>query len=238
MSKGPTVVSLTFDDGTSDQYVVRPMLARYSMHATFFVNTNKIQSGPDYLTWHELSDLAADGNEIGGHTLDHVELTKVDAAELQRQVSDDRQALISRDFRATAFAYPYGARDSSMYPFIQRCGYHSARRSYGLCPVGQVLPNCTDPVAETLPAQNTWEIRTIPSVRISNTLVDLTSVVTRTENAGGGWVILVFHHVCDRYEYSVDAETLVRFLDWLAPRRSRGTKVQTMGDVVDHFLHE
>ena len=241
MSNASTVVSLTFDDGTSDQFAVRPMLVRHSMHATFFVNTNKIESGPDYLSWHQLSDLAADGNEIGGHTLDHVELTKVDAGELERQVSDDRRALASRGFRATAFAYPYGARDSSMYPFIQGCGYRSARRSYGLCPVGQMLPNCTEPVSETLPAQNIWEIRTIPSVTMSNTFVDLTHVVTRAENAGGGWVILVFHHVCDRvnrHEYSVDAETLVRFLDWLAPRRSTGTKVETVGDVVEQFFRD
>ena len=87
----PTVVTLTFDDNSADQYVVRSTLAEHSLHATFFVNSNHVESSPSYLTWSQLSDLAADGNEIGGHTLDHVDLTSVGATEAQRQVCDDRQ---------------------------------------------------------------------------------------------------------------------------------------------------
>src|SRR5829696_3245578 len=39
-----------------------------------------------FLTWDELSDLAADGNEVGGHTPDHVDLTKLRTTEATRQV--------------------------------------------------------------------------------------------------------------------------------------------------------
>jgi peptidoglycan/xylan/chitin deacetylase (PgdA/CDA1 family) len=73
----PTVVTLSFDDGLAEQYAVRSMLAQHSLRATFFVNSNRIESGDSYLTWGQLSDLAADGHEIGGHTLDHVDLTTV-----------------------------------------------------------------------------------------------------------------------------------------------------------------
>jgi peptidoglycan/xylan/chitin deacetylase (PgdA/CDA1 family) len=125
----PTVVTLTFDDGLSDQYAVRSMLAQRSLHATFFVNSNRIGSGGSYLSWSQLSDLATDGNEIGGHTLDHVDLTTVTATEARRQVCDDRQALVSHGFTVTNFAYPFGARNSSLYSILQGCGYSSARRS-------------------------------------------------------------------------------------------------------------
>src|SRR5215204_6254704 len=82
----PTIVSLTFDDGTADQYVVRAMLAHNSIKATFYVNSNKIGRTSPFLTWDELSDLAADGNEVGGHTPDHVDLTKLRTTEATRQV--------------------------------------------------------------------------------------------------------------------------------------------------------
>jgi peptidoglycan/xylan/chitin deacetylase (PgdA/CDA1 family) len=235
VSKAQTVVSLTFDDGTSDQFAVRPMLARHSVHATFFVNTNKIESGPDYLTWEQLSAIAADGNEIGGHTLDHFDLTEVDPAEARRQVREDRKALISRGFLVTGFAYPYGARNPGLYPVIRQSGFAWARRSYGICVIGKSRNRCVDPVAETTPPQNIWAIRTIPSIRTWHTLADLQSVVRRAEDAGGGWVTLVFHRILEGGngdEYSVRPEVLSRFLDWLEPRQASGTRVRTVGDVV------
>ena len=231
----PTVVTLTFDDGTADQYAVRSMLAQYSLRATFFVNSNRIESGADYLNWTQLSALAADGHEVGGHTLDHVDLTTVSASEAQRQVCDDRQALVSRGFTVTSFAYPFGARNSSLYPIIQGCGYSSARRSWGLCALGQTT--CTEPLAETLPPQNIWEIGTIPSVRAWHTLADLQAMVSRAEAGGGGWVPVVLHHVCDGCDpggYSISPSVLNAFLAWLAPRSSVGTFVRSMRDASDN----
>ena len=230
---GPTIVSLTFDDSTSDQYSARSILAQHSLRGTFFVNTNNVGSAPGYLTWNQVTDLAADGNEIGGHTLDHVDLTSVTSAEATRQVCDDRQALLSRGFTATSFAWPFGARNSSLYSILQGCGYSSARRSWGLCSAGAT---CTsDPVAETIPPQNIWEIQTVSSLRAWNTLDEIKETVTRAENAGGGWVTLVFHHVCDNCDpelgYSVSPSTLSGLVNWLAPRSSSGTYVRTIRDV-------
>jgi peptidoglycan/xylan/chitin deacetylase (PgdA/CDA1 family) len=130
---GPTIVSLTFDDGTADQYAARTMLAQNSLDATFYVNSNNIGTSSSFLTWDQLSDLAADGNEIGGHTLDHVDLTTVTTAEATRQVCDDRQALGSHGFAVTDFAYPFGASNSSVESIVRGCGYQSARRAWGLC---------------------------------------------------------------------------------------------------------
>jgi len=233
----PTVVTLTFDDGLADQYVARSTLAQYSLRATFFVNSNRIESGATYLTWSQLSGLAADGHEVGGHTLDHVDLTSVGATEAQRQVCDDRQALVSHGFTVTSFAYPFGARNSSLYSIIQGCGYSSARRSWGLCALGLAASACSDPLAETFPPQNVWEIRTIPSVRTWHTLTDLQGIVSRAEAGGGGWVPIVLHHVCDACDpdgYSISPSVLSAFLAWLAPRSSTGTYIRTMRDASDN----
>lgn len=67
------VVVLTFDDAVSNHATyVAPLLKRYGFGATFFVcefppdfATNKQQ----YMTWQQIASLAADGFEIGNHTL-------------------------------------------------------------------------------------------------------------------------------------------------------------------------
>jgi peptidoglycan/xylan/chitin deacetylase (PgdA/CDA1 family) len=231
----PTIVSLTFDDGTADQYAARTMLAQHSLHATFYVNSNNIGATTNFLTWDQLAGLAADGNEIGGHTLDHIDLTSVTSTEATRQVCNDRQALISHGLAVTDFAYPYGASNSSVESVVQGCGYKSARRAWGLCLVGLMPPNCNDVVAEPIPPRNFWEIATA-GVRAYHTLADIEGAVTRAEDAGGGWVVLMFHHVCDNCDpvngYSVSPATFGAFLDWLAPRSSSGTSVRTMSDVI------
>ena len=68
-----TVVSLTFDDGRASQETALIPLQSHNMHATFYLNSNSI-GGSAFLTWAQVNALAAAGNEIGGHTLDHVNL--------------------------------------------------------------------------------------------------------------------------------------------------------------------
>ena len=75
----PLIVSLTFDDGSSDQYAMRSILAEHSMRATFYINSGTVGM-PGYLNWDQLAALAADGNELGGHTVDHVKLTTLSAS--------------------------------------------------------------------------------------------------------------------------------------------------------------
>src|SRR5581483_4203007 len=102
------VVSLTFDDQNADQLAVRDELAARGMRATFFVNTGTV-GAPGKLTWEQLQSFAAAGDEIGGHTVDHVNLKT--APDARHQVCDDRGALVAHGFHPVSFAYPYGAYD-------------------------------------------------------------------------------------------------------------------------------
>jgi peptidoglycan/xylan/chitin deacetylase (PgdA/CDA1 family) len=232
----PTIVSLTFDDGSGDQYSVRSMLAQRSMHATFYINSGTVGT-PGVMTWNQLSDLAADGNEIGGHTVDHVMLTTVSPSEARRQIAEDRQALLSHGFTVTNFAYPYGDYDASVERIVRKCGYSSARGSWGLCPIDRPIAAgaAGSSVAEPRPLRNAWATRTVQSIRAWHTTADLERTISRAEAAGGGWVTLVFHHVCDRSdaeEYAVSPEILGGFLDWLERRAAEGTHVRTVREVV------
>jgi peptidoglycan/xylan/chitin deacetylase (PgdA/CDA1 family) len=237
---GPTLVSLTFDDGTADQNQVGSMLAQDGVRGTFYINSNNVGAS-SFMTWGQLSALAAGGNEITGHTLDHVDLTTVSSTEATRQVCDDRQALISHGFNPINFAYPFGATNTTVRSIVSGCGYTSARRAWGLCPLGQVFPNCPDgaggqyPYAIAVPPPNLLMIPTV-GVRAWNTLAELQQSVTRVESSGGGWMTLLFHHVCDGCDpsggYSVSPAILSAFIDWLSTRSATGTYARTMNDVV------
>jgi peptidoglycan/xylan/chitin deacetylase (PgdA/CDA1 family) len=233
----PTIVSLTFDDGWSSQYAVRSILARHGMRGTFYVNSGRVGL-PGTMTWNQLFDLAADGNEIGGHTTDHVKLTTVSTREALRQIADDREALMGHGFTVTNFAYPNGDFNTNVEAIVQACGYSSARRAWGLSPVDRTRPNCHKwypDVAEEILPLNRYAIRTT-CLSSGNTVAELKNLVTRAERNGGGWVTLVFHQV----GYSAGADNgyfvslilLRRFLEWLERRADRGTLVLTVRDTL------
>ena len=223
----PTVVSLTFDDSWTSQSVVGPMLAAKGVHGTFFVNSGNVGSS-GFLTWPQLQNLQSAGNEIAGHTINHTKLSTVDLTEAQRQVCQDRRALLSEGLNVSDFAYPYGDYNTSIESIVQGCGYNSARRSWGLC--APAATGC--PAAESIPPQNVWEIRTQTSVQSTTTVQDLENAVTAAE-ATGGWVTFGFHYICDGCDpYSITQSNLQTFLDWLQPRSASGTTVKTVRDVI------
>jgi peptidoglycan/xylan/chitin deacetylase (PgdA/CDA1 family) len=229
-------VSLTFDDGLASQYVLRSALARRELKGTFFVNSSTVGTSSSYLSWSQLSDLAADGNEIGGHTVDHADLTTLSASEAQRQVCDDRRVLMGNGFQITTFAYPFGGRSDLVKQIVANCGYNSARHAWGLCAPGETGA-C--PTAESIPPADMWEIRATWGLRPWTTSADLRGVVERAQANGGGWVPFVFHHICDQGEpgcdptYSNSPAVVSEFLDWLAQRSAAGdVQVKTVRQVI------
>jgi peptidoglycan/xylan/chitin deacetylase (PgdA/CDA1 family) len=226
-----TIVSLTFDDATADQAAAIPILSAHGMKGTFYVNSGHI-GRPGYLTWDELEAMASEGHEIGGHTLDHVNLASVGESEANRQIHENRACLLKRGFEDRNFAYPYGAgwHDSTVRSLVQSCGYASGRGAWGLA--GREGAPYTA-YAETIPPQDVWAIRTARNPRSTTPLSTIQGYVTNAETNGGGWVILVFHRIGDRSDdYSTPAATFQALLEWLEPRAVSGTTIQTVAEVI------
>lgn len=226
---GTTIVSLTFDDTFAAHFQAASMLETRGMRGTFYVNSPRFgRSG--YLTLDQARTLEASGHEIAGHTLDHSNLTTVTVEEAQRQICDDRDALLALGFDVTSFAYPFGADNATVQRIVGDCNYNSARDVGGL-----VVPtSCSScPYANPIPPPNLYQVRTNGSVRSSTTLDTLKLYVTQAEQNGGGWVPFIFHHICDGCdEYSVSASTLGAFLDWLQSRAPDGVEVATVHQVI------
>lgn len=231
-----TVVSLTFDDGWASQYEnARPILERHGMRGTFFVNSGLVGS-EGRVTWEQLREMAAAGHEIGGHTLDHPDLTALHREETRRQIASDRASLLERGFDVRSFAYPGGALDGTTASLVLECGYHSARAAWGLRNLDQPAGD-RRPLAERLPPRDRFRILTPCCIWSTTGLEKLASYVEAAERRGGGWLPLVFHRVCDDCgdqdpAPSIDPGTFGSFVGWLEQRAPTGTVVSTFGDVI------
>jgi peptidoglycan/xylan/chitin deacetylase (PgdA/CDA1 family) len=220
----PTVVTIQFDDGNADAYLALAMLNAHSMHATFYVNTGYIGDST-HMSWAQLQDLFVAGNDIGGHTLTHVNLKPLKTADARYQVCLDRDNLLSHGFQPTAFAYPFGTFDSGTEQVVASCGYNSGRGVSGV--------NDTKVFAETIPPADPYATQTPPNPKQGTTVATIEGYVTAAEQHGGGWVQLVFHHICNSCDaYSITQSDFQALLDWLQPRSATGTVVETTAQVI------
>ncbi|HEY8078772.1 MAG TPA: polysaccharide deacetylase family protein [Labilithrix sp.] len=226
---GTTYVSITFDDTFGDQFQIRDVLRETGVKATFFVNSPRIDE-PTYFTSDQLAALAADGHEIAGHTVTHPWLTSVDEQEQRRQICNDRAALLARGFAITNFAYPHGAYSPLTEQIARDCGYNAARSVGSLDCAG--CPAALRAAPQDFGALDLFALHTPPSVKCDTTLDALEKRVIDAESRGGGWVPMVFHHVCDGCgKNAVTATTFRAFVRWLAAR-APSTVVRTFAQMV------
>ena len=229
-----TIVSLTFDDGLT-QSPVRNILLSHGMKGTFYINSNMIGSGGDYLTKAELDALYADGNEIGGHTIDHVDLATLSDAAQRTAICNDLQTLNTwYPGQIHSFAYPYASTGPTTQSILAAgcpgVGQYSSARTVGGLKSATDCPGC--PAAESIPPGNPYYIQTHESILSTTTLDQLKTMVIQAETSGG-WVTLVFHNVCNGCSsYGVSPATLDAFLTWLQAREANNTIVRTVNQVM------
>src|SRR5689334_641304 len=85
------VVSLTFDDGLASAPYAAQQLDQRGMKGTFYINSAMVGTSGYYTTWTQIDQIKANGHEIGGHTLHHVNLTTTDTATATAETCNDRQ---------------------------------------------------------------------------------------------------------------------------------------------------
>src|SRR5438477_10598900 len=112
------MVSITLDDGFQSQYdLARPALNARGLKVTYFLISQPIQQGwSGYLALSEARTLAAEGNEIGDHTVTHPHLPGLSPAQVDQELTGSKSWLQSNLGLSgiTSFASPYGEYDSSV----------------------------------------------------------------------------------------------------------------------------
>ncbi len=79
------------------------------------------------MSWQQIRELAAQGHEIGSHSLTHPLLPDLDAAEIEREVQLSRTLLAeAAGCQVTSFCYPNGSYDQRSLEAVSRAGYSCA----------------------------------------------------------------------------------------------------------------
>jgi peptidoglycan/xylan/chitin deacetylase (PgdA/CDA1 family) len=229
-------ISLTFDDAMDTQLDnVGPILKKHGLHGTFFVVTGPSSS------WRKRPDdwkrLAAEGNEIASHTVNHPCMLKVIKPHSQdytpdmmlKEMRDSSEAIVARlgIRRGLTFAYPCGdmtfggenelARNQARYLDYVAEYYFAARGYNSWAPV---VPEDINPL--TVPVLGWTFGKDFPS------LLDQLEPVRQGRN----WGVFVFHGVGGQW-LSITNQTF----DELAGFLARHTEIwtATFGDVVRYI---
>lgn len=105
------MLALTFDDGPG-KYTAKLLdaLEQYGAHATFFMVGKNVPKYPD-----EVKRMLEIGCELGNHSYDHAQLTKLTPEEIQGQVNNtNAEVEKAAGGPATLLRPPYGAVDDNV----------------------------------------------------------------------------------------------------------------------------
>lgn len=136
----PAAASLTFDDGTRDQYAVAaPVLERNNVRGTFYLISHKMDDGVwidngrprRLMSWEEARELSAAGHEIGSHGATHIDLSR-SRRNLRYELHASRRRIEERlpGVRVDTLAWPYW-RSTPRARSLARSQYLAARGGAG-----------------------------------------------------------------------------------------------------------
>ena len=134
----PRPVVLTFDDGFADFAAnAWPLLTDRGLAATLYVTAGDLGGRSEWLasagvrlpmlTPREIADLAADGCEIGAHSMTHPHLDCLPHAVAYEEIRTSKDVLEQVLGQAVdTFAYPHGYHSRATKELVMAAGYRSA----------------------------------------------------------------------------------------------------------------
>lgn len=122
-------LTLSYDDGLSQDRRMVPVLNRYGIKCTFNLNAGLISGSANRVRLEELEELYR-GHEIASHAFTHPHLHNLDLGGIAYQIIRDRELLEETVRRPVeGFAYPYGlgTATNDMVDCLRYCGIRYAR---------------------------------------------------------------------------------------------------------------
>lgn len=109
-------IALTFDDGPSPTVtpLILDILKKHDAKATFFMLGKQVRFYPEIV-----QEIAKDGHELGNHTMNHPDLTKLGIDQVNAEVAETNQ-IIKRitGITPTMMRPPYGAYNEDLQRYI------------------------------------------------------------------------------------------------------------------------
>jgi peptidoglycan/xylan/chitin deacetylase (PgdA/CDA1 family) len=135
-------VALTLDDGYDDNFTQAfPILRRYGLDGTLFLVTGTVGT-TGHVTWDDARQMLAERMEFGSHSVHHLDLTVLAAADLDRELAQSKEDL-EQELAVTIdqIAYPSGQYNRRVMERARRAGYEAGWKKGG----GWVTP-ASDPL--------------------------------------------------------------------------------------------
>lgn len=109
------MIALTFDDGPSKHtWAIVDTLQKYNARATFFELGRLVDSHYDAIEY-----VLANDNEIGSHSVDHVNLAKLEAADIYNQIRPmDEKMQEQHGYTPALYRVPYGAKNDQVQAIL------------------------------------------------------------------------------------------------------------------------
>lgn len=134
-------ISYTFDDGLKEHYtLVTPWLKKLGLKATFVINGSNINKNDKNIkdttrmTWPELKEMAALGQEISNHGWAHKNFGRFPMAEIKEDILKNDSAILANiGIIPRTFAYPNNtkSKDGVQFASQNRVGTRLFQRSIG-----------------------------------------------------------------------------------------------------------
>lgn len=206
------MITLTFDDGwRSIHDNALPLMQKYHVVSTQYLVSGFLGGIKEYMTPGQVYDFTRAGHEVGSHTFDHPDLTKLSDKDANLQLRVSRDGLTKCYPNISSFAAPFGATNVRTLA-AEKAIYQTARSTE----VGFNSPDTYSPTQ--LKVQN---------VRADTTPQQMRAWVD-TARANHIWLILVYHQVTDSGgEY---ARKLVDFETDLITLKASGVDILTIHD--------
>ncbi|PTQ97879.1 polysaccharide deacetylase [Mucilaginibacter yixingensis] len=157
-------ISYTFDDGLQEHYtLVTPRLRKLGLKGTFVINGSIINPDKNHLkdttrmSWDELKEMAAAGQEISNHGWAHKNLGKFPLDVIKEDILKNDSAIYANiGIKPTTYAYPNNTKkeDGVKFASLNRVGTRTFQRSLG----GHSNPDELDKWVDKLLADHDWGV--------------------------------------------------------------------------------
>lgn len=211
------MVTFSFDDAWTSQYTnALPIIQDAGIKGTYYILTQPVTNGwSQYMTPAQVKDISTKGQEIGGHTVTHTDLTTLSNIQIDKEIIDSKTYLQNLTGKTVnTLAYPYGSFNTTVKNRTTNAGYTNARSA------GTAIQNGFNSAT-----QNKFEIKSFSPT----TAVSLNNIKTAIDQAKTNkqWFVFSFHRIENGTtgEYITSVDDFKAIVDYV---KNSGIKTVTM----------
>jgi len=217
-----SMVSIAFDDGNTNQYInALPILDSIGYKATFYIITKTLnESNSARMNRGQVFQLYADGQEIGSHGRNHLDLAFCWPWTIKYEIEQSKKDLHNIGIDANSFAYPDGGSNFLARYYVRQAGYANGR--------GTPRDGYT--------GVNTDQYNLCCKYVVNTTTVNEIKNWVDESKRKGYWLILLFHAVNkseSNYQFSCTRKTFKEICLYL---KSKNAAVLPVGQALKRYF--